>query len=119
MNRTHFVVAIVDDDSRVLESLADLLESAGHAVMTYRSAQEMLDDGSLAVIDLLISDICMPTMDGVELRRRVKSVRPDLPVVLITGAAVTADLATEVLPKPIDPPVLLAAIDLAFQPRPC
>ena len=46
-----FVTAVVDDDRRVLESLEDLLESAGHRVRLYGTAAALLDSGSLADID--------------------------------------------------------------------
>src|SRR3569833_1372425 len=87
------VVAIVDDDSRDLESLGELLESAGYAVRLFDSAEAFLQAGALAQIDALISDIRMPGVDGVELQRRVAIERPQLPVILIT-ARTGIDLAS-------------------------
>ena len=66
---TKFVVAVVDDDHRTLESLADLLEAAGYDVRLYSSAKVVCEHGGLSDIDCLISDIGMPDMDGFELRR--------------------------------------------------
>jgi FixJ family two-component response regulator len=80
-----FVVAVVDDDPRVLESLEDLLESAGHAVRLFGSANALLENCAFADIDCLISDIGMPDMDGWELQRLAHLARPELPVILITG----------------------------------
>jgi FixJ family two-component response regulator len=80
-----FVVAVVDDDHRTLESLADLLEAAGYVVRLYTSAQAVWTRGGLSDIDCLISDIGMPEMDGFELRRLALLERPELPVILITG----------------------------------
>jgi FixJ family two-component response regulator len=82
---TRFVVAVVDDDHRALESLADLLEAAGYDVRLYSSARMACECGGLSDIDCLISDISMPDMNGVELRRLALSERPELPVILITG----------------------------------
>ena len=82
-----FVTAVVDDDRRVLESLEDLLESAGHRVRLYGTAAALLDSGSLADIDCLICDIDLPAIDGFELLRRASASRPGLPVILITGHA--------------------------------
>jgi FixJ family two-component response regulator len=79
-----FVVAIVDDDYRVLESLQDLLEVAGHTVRLFSSAATLLQTG-LSGIDCVISDIGMPLVDGFELRRQAVRLRPELPVILITG----------------------------------
>ena len=116
------VVAIVDDDSRVLESLGELLESAGYAVRLFDSAEAFLQAGALAQIDALISDIRMPGVDGVELQRRVAIERPQLPVILIT-ARTDIDLASlpqannrGIFHKPVDADELLRAIAAALSP---
>lgn len=80
-----FVVAVVDDDQSILQSLEYLLESADYAVRTFGSATSLLDSGDLSQIDCLISDVDMPGMDGFELVRLVHAARPELPVILITG----------------------------------
>lgn len=85
------VIAVVDDDARVLESLGSLLESADHVVHLFESAGAMLDSGCLAEITCLISDIDMPGMDGYELLGIVKAQRPDLAVILITGQSSKLD----------------------------
>jgi FixJ family two-component response regulator len=79
------VVAVVDDDHSVLQSLEYLLESADYGVRLLTSASALLDSGCLLHIDCLISDIDMPGMDGVELLRLVHAARPGLPTILITG----------------------------------
>lgn len=79
------IVAVVDDDRRILESLQNLLESAGHSVRLFASAAALLESRSLAEIHCLISDIDMPGMDGFELLRLVHAARPGLPTILITG----------------------------------
>ncbi len=84
-----FVVAVVDDDQRVLESLESLLESAGHAVRLFSSAKALLENCAFSEIDCLVSDIGMPFMDGLALQRVAHIVRPELPVILITGRDVT------------------------------
>jgi FixJ family two-component response regulator len=61
---TRFVVAVVDDDHRTLESLADLLEAEGYDVRLYSSATTVWTRGGLSEIDCLISDIGMPEMNG-------------------------------------------------------
>jgi len=108
------VVAIVDDDRRLLESLEELLESAGHAARTFSSAQTLLNSNALPEIDCLITDIGMPGMDGFELQRLIREKRPDLPVILITGRHEIAELSqakhNRFLRKPFDMRALLAAI---------
>jgi FixJ family two-component response regulator len=117
------VIAVVDDDPRVLESLGELFESSGYMVRTYPSAKALIDAG-LSNVDCLITDIGMPTIDGFELHGLVKSVRPDLPVFLMTGREVMGDQQRAVVRgasgffrKPFDGPALLAAIDNALRPH--
>lgn len=82
---TAYVIAVVDDDFRILESLECLLESAGHSVRLFLSAEAFLESGTLGCINCLISDIGMPGIDGFRLERVVREKRPELPVFLITG----------------------------------
>jgi len=115
MSKPKCVLAIVDDDHRLLESLQDLLESAGHAVHAFSSAQTLLNsDDVVAEIDCLITDIGMPGVDGFELQRLMNQRRPDLPVILITGRHEIAELPQakhdRFFRKPFDGQKLLAAI---------
>lgn len=121
MTRRRPVVAIVDDDVRLLESLEDLLESAGYAARSFSSAGSLLTSG-LSGLDLLITDIGMPGMDGFELRDLAKRTRPDLPVFLITGRHEIADQdraqgISGFFRKPFDAKVLLAAVGDALRDR--
>jgi FixJ family two-component response regulator len=118
------VVAVVDDDLSVLQSLGDLLESAGYMVQVFPSATSLLDAVDLAGIDCLVTDIGMPEVtDGLELKRIVHRHRPDLPIILITGREVTAELLASVrhshdlFRKPFDTQQLLAAVHEAIRSR--
>ncbi len=121
MTRQTPSIAVVDDDVRLLESLENLLESAGYSVRTFSSAGALLDVG-LSGIDCLIADIGMPGMDGFELHGAARRLRPDLPVFLITGRheiadqqrAGAADIAA-FFRKPFDGPALLTAISNALR----
>lgn len=115
------VVAVVDDDPRLLESLEDLLESAGYVARSFPSAASLLASG-LSDVDLLITDIGMPDTNGFELRHLVKKARPDLPVFLITGRHEIADQdraqgISGFFRKPFDAKALLAAIGDALRNR--
>lgn len=114
MSKPQSIVAVVDDDERLLESLENLLESAGHVVRTFSSAQSLLDSDALPAIDCLITDIGMPDMDGFELQRLVSERLPDLPVILITGRQEIAELPRarhdRLFRKPFDGQAMLAAI---------
>jgi len=115
------VVAIVDDDPRLLESLEELLESAGYVARSFRSSASLLISG-LSGLDVLITDVGMPGMDGFELRDLVRKVRPELPVFLITGRHEIADQVraqgiSGFFRKPFDAKVLLAAVGDALRNR--
>lgn len=85
MGGDRFVIAVVDDDYRVLESLEELLASGGHTVRLYLSAEAFLEAHGVQEVDCLISDIGMPGMSGVELLQIAQRERPALPVIFITG----------------------------------
>jgi len=118
---TRFVVAVVDDDHRTLESLADLLEAEGYDVRLYSSATMVWTRGGLSEIDCLISDIGLPDMNGLELRRLVLLERPELPVMLITGRPELRAQYSSIIEreryfeKPFDGQQLLAAIRTALE----
>ena len=121
VTKTKPLVAIVDDDARMVESLENLLESEGYSTRSFASARSFLD-GGLAGFDLLITDIGMPGMDGFDLRDATNKARPDLPVFLITGRHELAEMAQSRGPgrffrKPFDAPALLAAISGAIHHR--
>ena len=113
------LVAIVDDDSRVLESLEDLLESVGHEVHAYSAGQQALSDPAFPAMDCLVTDIAMPGMDGMELSRMARQLCPSLPIILITAhevsdqAAVSAAVSC-LLRKPFIGQDLLNAIRRAI-----
>lgn len=111
---TQFVVAIVDDDPRLLESLEDLLESAGHTVRPFSSGRSLLSGSNLQEIDFLITDIGMPDLDGFELQRLVNQRRPGLPIILISGRHEISDLPeanrNRFFRKPFDGQALLDAV---------
>jgi two-component system, LuxR family, response regulator FixJ len=83
-NNDHGVVAIVDDDPAVLESLKFLLEVAGYAVGAYASATAFLQDRA-ARPSCLILDQHMPAMTGLELATQLRSEGVRIPVLLVTA----------------------------------
>ena len=116
-----YIIAAVDDDPRILESLESLLEAAGYKALLFSSATELLDSGCLADVDCLISDIGMPLMDGFELSQRARASRPELPIILITGHAQIQDQSSRSDPrfqmfrKPFNGEDLLVAIRRAVR----
>jgi FixJ family two-component response regulator len=115
------VVAAVDDDFRVRESLKSLLESAGYAPLVFSSAEEFLQSGTLAAATCVIADVRMPGMDGIELQRRIRLERPRLPVILISAhynpevrQTAIDEGAVDVLFKPFDAADLLKTMQSAL-----
>jgi two-component system response regulator FixJ len=115
------IVHVIDDDDAVRDSLVFLLTSSGIAAKAHASAASLL-----AILDgiergCLVTDIRMPEMSGMELLRRVRESRPDLPVIVITGhgdvpLAVEAMKlgAADFLEKPFDDDDLLVAVEAAL-----
>jgi FixJ family two-component response regulator len=121
---TDSIIAIIDDDEHVLESLKNLLESHGYRVLPYNSASEFLSHQVLFDIDCLVSDVSMPTMDGLELQLLVGIDRPDLPVILITArpdvnlSNVASANNRGFFQKPFDCSTLLQAVASAIRNPP-
>jgi len=116
----HIVVA-VDDDFRVRESLESLIESAGFQPVVFSSAEEFLQSGTLTAAICVITDVRMPGMDGIELQRRIRLERPDLPIIFISAhnhaeirQRALDDGAVDFLYKPFNAADLLAAIQAAL-----
>jgi FixJ family two-component response regulator len=116
-------VAVVDDDSAVIDSLQDLLESGGYSVRSFLSAEEFLDSDALPIIGCLISDIELPKMDGWSLETVVMHRRPFLPIVFVTAHGDVEQLrkrkASNGVPrimfrKPFDGRRLLEAVHAVF-----
>lgn len=115
---THTIL-IVDDEPMMLEMNADMLASFGHQTMVARDGQAGLDCflEDPTAVDLVITDINMPVMDGPTMIREMRKARPGLPIIAVSGLS-QADHArdgtglegTEILHKPYSTDQLLAAI---------
>lgn len=115
------VVAVVDDDPRVLEAIGNLLDSAGYQVLRFDSAESFLAAGQGAAVQCLISDVGMPGMNGLELQSLLGRTRPQLRVILVTArddatAGAQAPNNHGMLQKPFDGQQLLHAVSAALRP---
>lgn len=81
------LVAVVDDDESVRESLPDLLLEFGFAARTFASAEEFLASDCLGQTRCLILDVAMPGMSGPDLQRELARRRQEIPIVFITAHA--------------------------------
>ncbi|MGA7399476.1 MAG: response regulator [Candidatus Sulfotelmatobacter sp.] len=111
------IVFVVDDDVSVRESLGLLIRCEGWQAETFSSAQEFLDCPRALGPSCLVLDYSLPDLNGLELQKRVAILRPDMPIIFITGhrdvpmtvQAMKAG-ALEFLTKPFSHDVLLNAI---------
>jgi FixJ family two-component response regulator len=111
------VVATVDDDRRVRESVQSVLESAGYEAVTFESAEAFLWSDELPRVSCVIADVRLPGMNGTELQRRIREKRRKLPVIVITAhddddvrQQVLRDGAIAFLVKPFDGGELLSHV---------
>lgn len=94
-------IIVVDDEEMIRDLCAHILSSEGYAVTTVPGGKETLEELERNPADLLISDIKMPHMDGLQLFERVKQLRPDIVTIFITGHG-TLDTAIESLMRGVD-----------------
>lgn len=117
------LISIVDDDLSVSRALRRLVQSAGYAVQTFRSAHEFLDSPSLGRTACLVLDIHLGGMSGFELQQRLATDGTAPPIVFITAhddaptrERIERTGAAAYLRKPFDKRALLDAIELAIGP---
>jgi DNA-binding NtrC family response regulator len=115
-------ILIIDDSPSTLEAVAMMLDGAGHLVRCCpngRQAQALLEREPF---DLIITDIFMPEEDGLQLILAARRLRPDLPIVAMSGRSGSLDMlpvarrlgACRLLRKPFNKTDLLAVVELAL-----
>ena len=120
------VIAIVDDDALIRETLKDLLDSAGYTSVVFSSPQGFLKSKRLGKFACLITDMRMPGTTGIELHQKLVDAGHGLPTILITAypdetlraRALRAGILCY-LPKPVTSDALLACVDAALEARGC
>ncbi len=117
-------ILIVDDDPSTVRTTAMILERKGYAVETAENGLEAVNMVEEQDYDVILMDIKMPEMNGVEAHRRIKAIRPETTVVMITAYAVEAliqqaldDGAYGILYKPLDIDKMVAIIEDAHAKR--
>lgn len=97
-------ILTVDDEPMILSLITTVLKAHGHSLITAGSAAEAIDKFRKAPekVELLISDICMPGMDGISLAGKLQSSDPDLKIMLMSGGCnrIQVPACYEFLPKP-------------------
>jgi FixJ family two-component response regulator len=117
------LVCIVDDDASMADSTRFLVRSFGFRAQAFLSAQEFLDSGLVAETSclILILDLRMPGVDGLELQRNLESANQRIPIIFVSGQAsederkqAIAGGAVDFLRKPFSEDALLKAIQAAL-----
>ena len=118
-------VLVVDDEAAVAKVTGALLEQAGYRVTVETSPEQALQRLSSERVDVVLTDLRMPGMDGLTLLRRVRQLQPDVPVVMLTAhATVTSAIealragAADFMLKPVDRDELVFTIGKAAARRP-
>jgi DNA-binding response OmpR family regulator len=116
-------VLVVEDERRLREGLVDLLSAAGHEVTAVGDGRAAVDTGTGSSFDLVLLDLMLPQLDGIEVCRRLRQARPSLPILMLTARGAEDDKvagfaagADDYVTKPFGVRELLARID-AFARR--
>lgn len=91
-------ILIVDDDPSVLESSSSLLKECGYSVISCESAKDAMAKLQKNRVDVVLTDIRMPGVSGIELLEEIRSLNPGIPVILMTAYA-ELDIAIEAMGK--------------------
>ena len=121
MDRTSNLIAIIDDDEAMQDSLHDLMEAAGLVARCFGSAEEFLESDLRTQAACLIVDIHMPKMSGLQLQAELKEEDSNIPIIFITAHGdarmrirAMREGAVEFLSKPFDHQLLLKRVGTAL-----
>jgi len=120
-------ILIIDDDEAIRSVLTVLLANKNHEVVTAQNGRRGLEAIENDHFDLLITDIFMPEMDGLEAMRLVRKSKPDLPIIVMSGSGnqdATPDFlamatklgAIQSIPKPFRPAELFEVVEKSLRP---
>ena len=113
-------VLLVEDDELVRYALTELLQEAGHQVFARENGFKLLEFLSDNAVDVVVTDIVMPEVDGMEVITLLRKKYPELPVIALSGGGRISGAdylqmaemigAKRTIPKPVKPDVLLDAV---------
>src|SRR5262245_57615909 len=115
-------VLIVEDDSENRAAMVKVLDGAGYKTIESDNGQQALDIIQSEQVDVLVTDLRLPVMDGAELLKRAKAAVQDIEVIMITGHG-TVEIAVETIKegaydfitKPVKKAQLLRAVEKASE----
>jgi DNA-binding NtrC family response regulator len=116
------VILIVEDDPTVGESLRHLFKRKGYGILLASNGKEALHLFKQKVVDLVITDVVMPKMDGIELLEAIKGLRPETEVIVISAQGTIEKAvqamklgAFDFIEKPINPRVISLLVERALE----
>jgi len=115
------MILLVENDTISRNAFARLLRAQGHQVVEVTDGQEALEFLPKDNFDLVIADLVMPRVNGLELAAQIRRHWPVMPILLMSaylsqdGAKIISDGFAEFIQKPIDPPVLIATVQRLLQ----
>jgi DNA-binding response OmpR family regulator len=111
-------VLVVDDDDTVANVVVSYLERTGHRTRRVRDGQSALDSVAARAPDLVVLDLMLPELDGLEVCRRIRLTHPQLPVIMLTALGEAEDRiaglevgADDYVTKPFSPRELVLRVD--------
>jgi two-component system response regulator FixJ len=124
MPSEHAVVHVIDDDEALRDSIAFLLHTAQIEAQAHASASAFLEQMPDSSLNCIVTDVRMPGLSGIDLLKRLRELKINVPVIVITGHA-DVPLAVEAmkfgavdfLEKPFDDEALLASVQSALRQR--
>ena len=118
-NRSKRKVLVVDDEHRIADTLAVILNQSGFDASAAYTGMQAVDRARETRPDLVITDVIMPDMNGIEAAIQIRALLPACKILLFSGQAATADLLEraraqghefEILAKPVHPQDLLSKL---------
>jgi CheY-like chemotaxis protein len=120
------VVLVVDDESVIADTLAEILSRSGYTGVAEYDGDSALETALLMPPEMLITDVVLPGMTGIELAISIRRIFPDCKIILFSGQASTADLLATaradghhftLLNKPLHPQDLLTRVSEGLKPQ--
>lgn len=117
--KTKHKVLVADDERVIADTLAMILNQSGFDARAVYSGEKALELATVFEPDMLISDVIMADLNGIDAAIRIRAVRPGIKILLFSGQAATADLLEkaraqgyefEILAKPVHPQDLLSRL---------
>ena len=121
----HHSILVVDDESAITDTMTEILSRSGYLAIPAYDAEQALETALITPPELLITDVMLPGMSGIELAITMRRIFPDCKILLCSGQAIALDLLATannaghhftLLTKPVHPRDMLATVAECFEP---